>query len=107
MSGFRFMRIIVFFDMPVETNEDRRNYRKFRKTLIRNGFIMMQESVYSKLMTSPSVENSVNNLIQNNKPTRGLVQLLVVTERQYNNMKYIVGHRTDDIIDSEERLIVL
>lgn len=107
MSGFRFMRIIVFFDLPVETNEDRRNYRKFKKVLIRNGFIMMQESVYSKLMTSPSVENSVNLLIQNNKPPRGLVQSLVVTERQYTNMKYVVGQRTDDVIDSEERLIVL
>ena len=107
MSGFRFMRIIVFFDLPVETNEDRRNYSKFRKVLIRNGFIMMQESVYSKLMTSPSVENSVNTLIQNNKPPRGLVQSLVVTEHQYNKMKYVVGQRTDDVIDSEERLIVL
>ena len=107
MSGFRFMRIIVFFDLPVETNEDRINYRKFRKALIKNGFIMMQESVYSKLMTSPSVENSVYNLIEKNKPPYGLVQSLVITERQFNNMKYIVGHRTDDIIDSEERLIVL
>ena len=101
------MRIIVFFDLPVETGEDRRNYRRFRKALIKNGFIMMQESVYSKLMTSPSVEKSVNNLIQNYKPPRGLVQSLVVTERQYNNMKYVVGERNDDIIDSEERLIVL
>ena len=107
MSGFRFMRIIVFFDLPVETNEDKRNYRKFRKALIKNGFIMMQESVYSKLMTSPSVENSVNTLIQNNKPPHGLVQTLIVTEKQYTKMKYIVGERTDDIIDSEERIIIL
>lgn len=101
------MRIIVFFDLPTETNEDKRNYRHFRKALIKNGFIMMQESVYSKLMTSPSVENSVNNLIQKHKPPKGLVQSLVVTEKQYVKMKYVVGERTDDIIDSEERLIIL
>ena len=107
MSSFRFMRIIVFFDLPTETNEDKRNHRHFRKALIKNGFIMMQESVYSKLMTSPSVENSVNNLIQKNKPPKGLVQSLVVTEKQYVKMKCVVGERTDDIIDSEERLIIL
>ena len=53
MSGFRFMRIMVFFDLPTITLEDRRNYTKFIKCLIKNGFIMLQESVYSKLITSP------------------------------------------------------
>ena len=43
------MRILVMFDLPTETSEDRRNYRKFRKNLIKNGFIMMQESVYVRL----------------------------------------------------------
>ena len=50
------MRILVFFDLPTLTNEDRRNYGMFRKALIKNGFIMLQESVYCKMMTSPSVE---------------------------------------------------
>lgn len=59
MSGFRFMRIFVFFDLPMDSLEEKREYRKFRKALIKNGFIMMQESVYCKLMTTPSVENSV------------------------------------------------
>ena len=43
--SYRFMRIIVFFDLPTETLEDKREYRKFRKMLIENGFVMMQESV--------------------------------------------------------------
>lgn len=43
------MRIIVFFDLPTETNENKREYRKFRKMLIENGFIMLQESVYCRM----------------------------------------------------------
>ena len=43
------MRILVFFDLPTETSKDRKIYSKFRKFLIKEGFIMMQESVYSKL----------------------------------------------------------
>ena len=86
------MRIIVFFDLPTETNEDKRAYRHFRKALIKDGFIMMQESVYTKLMTTPSVENSVKNLIRKNKPEKGIVQTLTVTEKQFSKMEFVVGY---------------
>ena len=43
------MRVIVFFDLPTLTSENRREYTKFRKFLIKNGFLMMQESVYTKM----------------------------------------------------------
>ena len=101
------MRIFVFFDLPTLTNEDRRNYRKFRKCLITNGFVMMQESVYCKMITSPSAEKSVNNLLANNKPPEGLVQSLIVTEKQFVKMKYIVGEYSSDVVDNEDRVIVL
>jgi CRISPR-associated protein Cas2 len=107
MSGFRFMRIFVFFDLPMDTLEEKREYRKFRKALIKNGFIMMQESVYCKLMTTPSVENSVKNMIQMNKPSKGVVQTLVVTEKQFVKMEYVVGENKSDIIDNEDRVIIL
>lgn len=107
MSGFRFMRMILFFDLPILTMEDKRNYRQFRKMLIKNGFIMLQESVYCKMMTSPSMENSIKNMLHNNKPPKGLIQTITVTEKQFVKMDYISGEYTSDIIDSEERLIIL
>ena len=107
MGNFRFMRMIVFFDLPTITTEDRRNYRLFRKMLIKNGFIMLQESVYCKLMIPPSVEKSINNLLQKNKPPKGLIQTLMVTEKKFVKMNFIVGESTNDIIDSEDGVIVL
>lgn len=107
MSGFRFMRLMVFFDLPVITAEDRRNYRQFRKVLIKNGFIMLQESVYCKMMTSPSVEGSCRKLIRDNKPPQGIVQILSITEKQFVKMEYVVGDYKSDIIDSEDRLVIL
>ncbi len=101
------MRIFVFFDLPMDSLEEKREYRKFRKALIKNGFIMMQESVYCKLMTTPSVENSVKNMIQMNKPSKGVVQTLVVTEKQFVKMEYVVGENKSDIIDNEDRVIIL
>lgn len=101
------MRIFVFFDLPMDSLEEKREYRKFRKALIKNGFIMMQESVYCKLMTTPSVENSVKNMIQMNKPSKEVVQTLVVTEKQFVKMEYVVGENKSDIIDNEDRVIIL
>jgi len=101
------MRILVFFDLPTETAEDRRAYRLFRKALIKNGFLMMQESVYCKLMTTPSVERSVRTMIQKNKPDKGIVQTLIVTEKQFSKIEYVVGEYKNDVIDTEERLVIL
>ena len=107
MGSYRFMRVIVFFDLPTETLEDKRNYRSFRKTLIKNGFIMLQESVYAKLLSSQSVEASVKNLIYKNKPTKGLVQMLTITEKQFAKIEFVVGEWHNEMIDSDERLVIL
>ena len=101
------MRIIVFFDLPTITDSDKREYRKFRKLLIKNGFIMMQESVYSKMALNKTVETSVISLLKNNKPPSGLVQVISITEKQYSNMINISGEISSNIIDSDSRLIVL
>lgn len=105
--SYRFMRMLVFFDLPTETLEEKRNYRLFRKELINSGFIMLQESVYCKLMTTPSVENSVKNMLQKKKPPSGLVQALVVTEKQFAKMVFIVGEIQSEYVDSDDRLVIL
>lgn len=101
------MRIIVFFDLPTETLENRREYSRFRKFLIKSGFMMMQESVYCKLALNQTVVSSITESLRRNKPTQGLVQLLVITEKQFSKMEFITGTSTGDIITSDERFIEL
>ena len=101
------MRIIVFFDLPTETATDRREYRRFRKLLIKNGFIMMQESVYSKIVLNSTAKDAVLEIIRKNKPSEGLVQSLTVTEKQFAGMEFIVGEHNSDVIDTDERMVVL
>lgn len=105
--SFRFMRVIVFFDLPTETAKDRKIYSKFRKMLINEGFIMMQESVYSKLALNNSIANSIKEKIYKNKPSKGIVQILVITEKQYSGIEYVVGEKSSDVIDNTERLIII
>ena len=101
------MRVIVFFDLPVQTVEQRREYTQFHKNLVKNGFIMMQESVYSKLALNMSAVGAIMENVRRNKPPQGLVQMLVITEKQYARMEYVVGEPQSEIIDSDERTVFL
>ena len=101
------MRVIVFFDLPVQTGADRREYARFRKHLVKNGFIMVQESVYSKLALNMSAAGAIMESVRREKPPQGLVQMLVVTEKQYARMEYVVGERHCEVIDSDERTVFL
>ena len=107
MKNFRYMRVIVFFDLPVLADNEKRDYRQFRKMLIKNGFIMQQKSVYSKLALNNTVAEAIKDTIRRNKPKSGLIEMLVITELQYNKIEYILGENEDYVEDSTNRLIVL
>lgn len=105
--GYRFMRILVMFDLPVTTPADRKEYTKFRKYLIRSGFLMMQESVYCKLSPNSTMADAVIENVRKNKPEKGLVQVLRVTEKQFAKMEYIVGEGKSEVLSSDDRLVIL
>lgn len=105
--SYRFMRALVFFDLPTETHEDRRNYRLFRKTLIKNGFVMLQESVYTRMLLTPSAEKAALDTVRQARPPRGTVISLTVTEKQFAKMEFMSGGFTTDVVDSDQRLVIL
>ncbi len=97
----------MFFDLPVVKSEHRRAYARFRKFLLKNGFMMLQESVYCKLALNGAAANAIISNVHKNKPEEGLVQLLTVTEKQYAKMDIIVGDIKREVLDSDERLVIL
>lgn len=101
------MRVIVMFDLPTETSLQRRHYRRFRKNLIDDGFVMMQESIYTKICLNMHAVRQVELSIEKNKPPKGLVQVMSVTERQFAGMKLIVGELDETYIQNDARLVVL
>lgn len=105
--SYRFMRVLVLFDLPTITATDRREYTKFRKYLLKNGFMMLQESVYSKLALNTTVSEAIMTNVRKNKPPSGLVQMITITEKQFSRMEFVVGETVSAIVDSDERLIVL
>ena len=101
------MRVIVMFDLPVTTITERKDYSKFRKYLIKNGFLMMQESIYCKLANNQTAADLIVDNIKKNKPAKGLVQVMKITEKQYSKIECIVGETNSEVIDTDERLIIL
>lgn len=104
----RFVRIIVFFDLPVTTAGQRKDYTKFRRNLIKEGYLMMQESVYTKLAINRQTMELELKRILAFLPKDGLVQALTVTEKQFSRMKTLMGESyKHSEISTTERLIIL
>lgn len=101
------MRVIVFFDLPTETLDNKREYRQFLGFLIKRGFLMLQKSVYCKIALNQTVSTAIVQAVKKNKPKEGLVQLLVITEKQFSKMEYICGEKQSVVIDSDDKLVIL
>lgn len=101
------MRVIVLFDLPVTTAAQRREYTRFRKFLLKSGFVMQQESVYSKLALNTTVAQRIAENVRRNKPDEGLVQMLTITEKQYSRMEILVGETEGEVLQSDERMVIL
>lgn len=100
----RFMRIMVFFDLPVDTKLRRKAYSKFRKFLINDGFVMIQYSVYARTVRNNDDAKKHCRYIRENVPREGAVRVMTVTEKQYASMELMVGERlkSENLLDSKD-----
>lgn len=101
------MRVFVMFDLPTDTSVHRKAYRDFRKFLLVNGFIMLQESVYVKLVLNTTSVKLLEKQLREHKPVEGNICLLTVTEKQYSKMEILTGEVQSKVLDTTERVIVL
>jgi CRISPR-associated protein Cas2 len=86
-NAYRIMWVLVFFDLPTETRQERKIYADFRKNLIKDGFMMFQFSIY--LRHCPSKENAdVHiNRVKSRLPKYGHIGILEITDKQFGNME--------------------
>jgi len=92
---YDFMRLILFFDLPNVTLKERRIYNDFRKYLIKNGYIMIQFSVYSKIFNNKDAALNHIDILKRNVPQIGHIRLMLVTEKQYANTIIIIGGKSN------------
>lgn len=105
--SYRFMRLLLMFDMPTQTGEDRRAYRKFRKFLLGEGFLMHQYSVYTKLLLNDTATQAMMKRLEKNKPKVGHITVLKVTEKQFARMIYLHGEKDLSVANTDTRVVFL
>lgn len=87
----RFMRLLIFFDLPVKTKSERRQATQFRNFLIKDGFYMIQFSLYGRICNTIESAELHKDRVSLQVPKVGSVRAMIVTERQYANMSVLTG----------------
>lgn len=85
--SYRFMRVLVMFDLPTETSENRRNYTKFRKYLIKSGFMMMQQSVYVRLALNQTNAKGMIDSVKRTSLRKALFKFLQLLKNNIQRWK--------------------
>lgn len=88
ISAYRIMWIFTFFDIPVVKEKDRKEYIKFRKYLLKEGFTMHQYSVYIRHCPTREYMNATLKRVEKNLPKCGHVSLMGVTDKQFSEIKH-------------------
>ncbi len=91
LNAYRVMWLFVFFDLPTETKTDRKNYAIFRKKLQKDGFSMVQFSVYSRHCASSESAEVHKKRVRKMMPPKGQVSILMITDKQYGLMENFWG----------------
>ena len=90
----RWMRLIVFFDLPVQTKVQRRAATHFRQSLLKDGYYMLQYSVYVRICNGIDAIEKHRARLRDMIPDDGSVRALVVTEKQYESIDILLGKPT-------------
>ncbi len=94
INAYRIMWLFVFFDLPTNTKGERKAASQFRKKLLKDGFTMMQYSVYMRHCASRESMDVHVRRIKTYVPSQGQVSMMSITDKQYGNIVNFWGHKT-------------
>ena len=91
LSGYRFMWLVVMFDLPVGTTAQRNAATRFRQWLLDEGYETSQFSVYARFCVGKEQVDRGVRAIGKARPSHGSVYVLAVTDRQFEQMVIFRG----------------
>jgi CRISPR-associated protein Cas2 len=104
LNAYQIMWLFVFFDLPVSTKKERKLASRFRKDLLKNGFTMLQFSVYIRHCASKESANVHIKRVKGSIPEKGQVSILSITDKQYGNIINIWGAKCEKLPDGPRQL---
>jgi CRISPR-associated protein Cas2 len=87
LSGYRAVWIFAMFDLPTDTKKARKDYTEFRTHLLKDGFTMLQYSVYVRHCASEENADVHYGRIKTFLPDDGEVRLVTITDKQFGRME--------------------
>jgi CRISPR-associated protein Cas2 len=82
------MWVFVFFDLPTETKKDRHNYALFRKSLQKDGFSMLQYSIYVRHCNSRENADVHIKRVRSFLAPKGEIIIFTLTDVQFGMMEF-------------------
>lgn len=107
--GSRPMWLFVFFDLPVKSKQERKHATRFRNSLLKNGYIMLQYSVYARPCLN--LDNLKKHKLRLNPtiPPQGSIRVLSITDLQFGYMEEMINTKKfeeeKDYKNSEQLLL--
>ena len=98
------MWLFAMFDLPVDKPELRREYAQFRASLLKQGFTMLQYSVYVHYVASEDGEETLRRKVHGALPSHGQVRIISITDRQFEKMEIYVGKKRNPVEDPPMQL---
>lgn len=101
------MWLIVLFDLPTKTKPQRLRANRFREFLKKDGFMMLQLSVYARVCRGQDAVDKHVRRIRASLPKEGSVRALQVTDKQYSRMELMLGNasKTESVGTSQMVLL--
>ncbi len=106
LSAYRCMWLLAMFDLPVETAENKRDYVRFRRALLKDGFMMLQFSVYARFIPSEEAAEAHRRTIRQVIPPLGEVRLIAVTDHQFGRMEVFYGKKPREPEEIPEQILL-
>lgn len=104
LNAYQIMWLFVFFDLPVTTKKERRLATRFRKDLMKDGFTMMQFSVYTRHCASKESAEVHVKRVKSLIPEHGQVSILSITDKQYANIMNFWGAKSEKLPEGPKQL---
>lgn len=104
LSGYQIVWIIAMFDLPTDTEKARKDYMQFRKNLLKDGFSMVQYSVYVRHCASEENADVHYKRVKNFLPLEGEVRLVQLTDKQYGRMEVFWGKKRKPLSEPPKQL---
>jgi CRISPR-associated protein Cas2 len=105
-NAYRVMWVMIYFDLPTETKQDRKLYAQFRKNLIAAGFTMFQYSIYTRHCMSREYADKYIAGVKRILPPKGHVVISCITDKQFGMMEVYHGN-TSKVLQATKPMVEL